>query len=341
MKSTIFYRLDGFEADNLLAFFALLGLLRALEAFDQKMEQEKRLYPRVSWSDAPVYPVLHVSQNLSREEVAERAADGIALLAGEHQFGDHLDLDYVQKDARALLCEAARSADCKNRYRADLLAALMSDGAVKDDKKAKSAVIDPTPICLLFGGGHQHFLDRLARVPNDCAPPQRGRGKSAVTLSPAECLAEALYSPWHRKDPTFSFRWDPEEAVRYALMAGDPTDVDYKVYTQHGANRLAAIGISTLTVAPRTRGGRVRAFILGGYMDGGEFAFAWPIWRPAISLAAVRGLLGHPGLWEENGLTHLDVVNVFVARRIQVARLMNFTRGVPLSEWQTAKGERR
>lgn len=36
-------------------------------------------------------------------------------------------------------------------------------------------LIDPTPLRLLFGQGHQHFLDRLARVPAQPAPPPRGR----------------------------------------------------------------------------------------------------------------------------------------------------------------------
>ncbi|MCL6443372.1 MAG: hypothetical protein K6T83_07940, partial [Alicyclobacillus sp.] len=163
------------------------------------------------------------------------------------------------------------------------------------------------------------------RGPQHC-PPTRGRGTSAVSLSAADCLAEALFAPWERQDPTFSFRWDPEEATRYALMAGDPTDDTYKVYTQHGANRLAALGLSALTVAPRARGTRVRAVILGGLYKDGEFTFAWPIWSKPITLSAVRGLLGHPGLRQKDGLKHLGVDFVLVAKRIQVARLMNFTR---------------
>ena len=50
----------------------------------------------------------------------------------------------------------------------------MSDAAAKDGK------IEATPLCLLFGQGHQHFLDRLAAVPNTEAPPPRGRGKKAA-----------------------------------------------------------------------------------------------------------------------------------------------------------------
>lgn len=210
--------------------------------------------------------------------------------------------------------------------RDSLLTALMSDAAVKDAKDPATAPVDPTPLCLLFGQGHQHFLDRLASVPRTEVPPPRGRGKKAVAVSAADCLAEALFKPWHRDDPTFSFRWDPAEDVRYALMPGDPTDPAYKGGTQHGANRLAAIGIAALTLAPEPRAGRVRPAILGGRSDARGFSFAWPVWREPATLAAIRALLGHPGLRTPAALAHLGVDHVLVARRISVGKFMNFTR---------------
>ena len=66
----------------------------------------------------------------------------------------------------------------------------MCDAAGKDDK------IEATPLCLLFGQGHQHFLARLATIPRTDAAPPRGRGKNTVTLSAAETLHEALFEPW-------------------------------------------------------------------------------------------------------------------------------------------------
>jgi hypothetical protein len=110
--------------------------------------------------------------------------------------------------------------------------------------------IEATPFCLLFGQGHQHFLDRLAAVPRREVPPPRGRGKKAVRLSPTECLAEALFQPWTRQDPTFSFRWDPAEDVRYALMYGDPSNAANKEGTQHGDWRPLACQSSPLRQQP-------------------------------------------------------------------------------------------
>jgi len=318
--------LVGLEPDNLLAFLALLGLLRALEAGDRERLDGDKLRPRASWSlDAPpLRPVLHLARALTMAEVAAETARGVAILAEAHRFDGRNDLNHTRAEARSLL-EPAESGD-----RAELLAALMTDAAIKDEDKPDTAPIDPTPLCLLFGQGHQHFLDRLARVPAEPAPPPRGRRKTAVTLTAADCLTEALFAPWHRSDPTFSFRWDPEEDVRYALMAGNPTDAAYKPGTQHGANRLAAVGLAVLTVVPETRAGRVRPAIPGGAWKDG-FSFAWPIWREPASLSAIRALLGHPDLRTTEGLGHLGVEHVLVARRISVGKFMNFTRAQALS----------
>lgn len=327
------HRLDGLEPDNLLAFLALLGLLRALEATDREDGQTVKLHPRAFWDldNPPLRPVLQLACATTPIEVAEAAARGLECLARDHSFADRPDLNHPRKEARALLRQSAASTTRSARGRADLLAALMSDAALKDHKDLDAAPIDPTPLCLLFGQGHQHFLDRLAKVPAEPFPPRRGRGKAAVTLSAAECLGEALFEPWHRNDPTSSFRWDPEEDVRYALMAGDPTDAAYKAGTQHGANRLAAVGLAALPLVPETRAGRVRPAILSGESGSGGFSFAWPIWREPASLAAIRALLGHPGLRKPGGLAHLGVEEVLVARRISVGKFMNVTRARPVS----------
>jgi hypothetical protein len=316
-KPTTKHRLDGLEPDNLLAFLALLGLLRALEAAQPDWR------PRVSWDldCPPLRPVLHVTQAVVQDEVSEAAAEGVATLASAHAFAGRADLNYDRKQARDLLDAAARSAD---RARADLLAALMSDGAVKDDKDQ----VEATPLCLLFGQGHQHFLDRFAAVPNRPSPPPRGRGKKAVELTAAECLGEALFATWTRPDETFAFRWDPAEDVRYALLADDPSS--QKTRTQHGANRLAAVGLAALTVAPVVRGTRVRLRPIGGSLERTGFAFAWPIWREPASLAAIRALLAHPNLREPEKLDDLGVEQVMDTSRMSVGKFMNFSWARPI-----------
>ena len=238
------HRLAGLEPDNLLAFLALLGALRSLERVRPAWR------PRVGWTvDAPpVRPTLTVAAQTTEAEMVAAVAEGLADLASRHDFRRLKDLKLSPDEA----AERLRTALSGDRYAADLWAALTSDGAIRDRNKAREA--EPTPLCLLFGQGHMHFMSRLASVPQESTPPARGAGRRKTVVGESDCLHEALFEPWTRPDATFSFRWDPHEDVRYALRATDPTDSKTKETTQHGANRLAAIGLSALTVAPRLRG---------------------------------------------------------------------------------------
>lgn len=321
------HRFDGLEPDNLLSFLSLLGLLRAIEATDRTGPNSDNIFPRLAWDldKPPIRPILCLSKPIGRDELTKTIANGLSVLARDHDFQGRKDLNYSKSDARDFLRQTLDTANHFEHGYADLAAALLSDAAIKSNKKEE--IIDPTPLCLLFGQGHQHFLDRLASIPKEDTPPPRGRGKQAKSISASECLSEALYQPWHRDDPTFSLRWDPEEDVRYALMAGNPTDAAYKSGTQHGANRLAAVGLAALTMAPQIRGGQVRPSVIGGKVGRrGGFSLAWPVWRDPASLASIRALLGHPKLREFNALSHLSVDHVLIARRISVGKFMNFTR---------------
>lgn len=316
------HRLEGLEPDNLLAFLALLGLLRALR------ESRPDWRPRVFWDvdSAPLRPVLRAPTDTGADDVLAAAASGIGALAARHEFGDLRDLKLPPGDATERLQRAAG----ENGYAAELWSALVSDAAVASD----GAKAEPTPLCLIFGQGHQHFMSRLASVPQTACPPDRGAGRKKMKVSEIESLREALFAPWERPDATDSFRWDPVEDVRYALRARNPsTD---KETTQHAANRLGAIGLSTITVVPRCRGPDTRLEALGGARGAnGSFSFGWPIWRGPMGLDAIGALLGHPALRAEEsaGVSEtraaLGIVEYRRARRISVGKFMNFTRAAP------------
>jgi hypothetical protein len=265
---------------------------------------------------------LTLAEPCEKTSIAEAAADGAALLAEAYTFPAETqdkvqsDLNYSSRFARCLLEEIAKQ---NSRDVTDLWAALMCDAAGREGR------IEATPMCLLFGQGHQHFLARLSEVPRMPAPPLRGRGKNAMGISAAGILEQALFRSWKREDPTPGFRWDPAEDVRYALRANNPSDE--KSTTEHGANRLAVLGLPAFTVAPEQRGSHVRLRVIGGTF-GRNFAVAWPIWRDPASLSAIRVLLSHPSL--ANGkideLAHLGVVQIRRADRIGVGKFMNFTR---------------
>lgn len=309
------HRLHGLEPDNLLAFLALLGLLRALET------AAPTWLPRVAWAvePLPVRPVLTLPVAVGREAVTAAVATGVQRLAQRHVFKDK-NLKLSPKDAAEQLAAAADS----DRYTADLWAALVSDAAVRSEKDE----VEPTPLCLMFGQGHQHFLERLRTVPRQ-AQPDRGPGQPTGSVSETDCLREALFTPWARPDATPSFRWDPHEDVRYAHRATDPTDRKTKATTQHGANRLAAVGLATLTAVPmRPRGvaGEIHLAVLGGSRaKDGSFVFTWPIWRAPMSLAAIRNLLAHPGLDNPATRDELGIVDRRCSRRILVGKYLNFT----------------
>lgn len=311
------HRLEGLEPDNLLAFMALLGLLRALETARPEWR------PRVRWSIevAPLRPVLHVREAVDSASIFAAAAKGVRELAVAHALDGRKDLDHTIREGREFLLNS-RS---KGEHAADLATALLSDAAVKIEQRKPLDQIEATPLCLLFGQGHQHFLQRLADVPNLPAPPPRGRGRTKETVSAEQAIEEAVFSIWSRQDPTFSFRWDPAEDVRYAMMWGDPSYSGNKDGTQHGANRLAAIGLAAMTVAPQERQGEVRLSMLGGVRSSEGFVVRWPIWRDPLSLAAIRSLLCREDLGESEVSEWLSIERVMEARRISVGKFMNFT----------------
>lgn len=307
------HRLEGLEPDNLLAFIALLGLLRVLEA------ARPEWHPRAFWAvdQVPLRPALRVPQSVEKSAIVEAAAEGLAELKGYHDFGGAKGLELAPEAAAQRLRKAA---DTTSRYEADLWSALVSDAAIsRDGKKA-----EPTPLCLMFGQGRQYFLERLESAPKQGTPRRKGQGSSDI--SEEDCLCEALFAPWQRlDDTTHSFRWDPHEYVAYALRARDPTKT--KQTTQHGANRLAAMGLAALTVVPRRHFDDVRLSIIGGEREArGGFAFRWPIWREPMSLAGIRALLGHPGLDNRSTLSALGVVEVRRAKRISSGQFMNVTK---------------
>ena len=128
------HRLDGLTPDNLLAFLALLGLLRSLE------EAAPFWQPRVAWSvDAPpMRPVLSLAVGVERVIVVATAAAGLNRLAARHDFAPLKNLRFPQEAA----AEKLRAAAAGDRYTADLWAALVSDAAVRERNKISGGGTD-------------------------------------------------------------------------------------------------------------------------------------------------------------------------------------------------------
>ncbi|MAJ64911.1 MAG: type I-U CRISPR-associated helicase/endonuclease Cas3 [Alphaproteobacteria bacterium] len=281
------HRLEGLEPDNLLAFLALLGLLRVLEAVRPDW------HPQAYWDDdmgrKTLRPVLQLRAEVTEDDIAAAAAEGSTRLAGAHDFAGEKNLNHSAEAAHRLLGDTVREASLADRYRSDMMAALMNDGAIN-----RKGSIDPTPLCLMFGQGHQHFLTRFAGVVEQGSPGKRGRGKKAVEISAEQAMTEALFTPWQRIDPTDGFRWDVEEDRRYALRAVNPSGD--AATTQHGANRLAAFGLSSLPVMATPYSDRHISAIPGG-QGARDFRFRWPLWRQPASMPTITALLAQA--WRE------------------------------------------
>jgi hypothetical protein len=293
------HRLDGLEPDNLLAFLALLGLLRSLETARPDWR------PRVCWSveEPPLRPVLRLAVPVATADLTSAAATGATDLGEVHRFDRSL-LKFTRSEAQEAL--AAARADPRH---AELWAALFSDGPVDGNgfvRKTPANFLDVAQVA---------FLKSLSAVFTKAAMPRRGMNAA---------IADALFTTWRRQDDSLSFRWDPVEDSRHALRAQAPTDDKQGV--EHGANMLAALGLRSLVCAPVAD----RLETRGVEREAGEVVFRWPIWRPALSLAAIEGLLDHPDLSDTMDEVR-DIPFVKKARRLAPpgSRYRNVSRARP------------
>lgn len=294
------FHLAGIKPDNFLAFLALLGLLRALGRGCPEIEAS------VSWSSIPASCWLDLGQDADCESITAWTDDGLREIAAGMDFGCRKDLKFSRDEFRNVARKAAGDPD-----RGLLVAALSSDGAVQETGEE----VIPTPLCLMLGQGHQHFLERLALVEREVelGSVQRAR----------DSLLEALFQRWTYRDKTPSFRWDPWEDRRYALQGGDPSKAANKVGTVAGANRLAAAGFALMTVAPK--GGDLAALATSGRRWRREFC--WPLPAVPTSLAALLALLAHPWLLDRDEASKLlpyGVLAVARARRSPPRRFVKY-----------------
>ncbi len=296
--SSVFeHRLEGFEPDNFLAFLALIGVLRVLEA------ERAEWHARLAWNGVPLRPTLTIAEKCTPEDLGELLACGVHAFAAAYAF-DEDDIKYTPDSLRAV----ARKARAASMARADIIAALGSDGVCK----RSGDVVEPTPLCAMLGSGHQHFLRRLANA--------------AASRTAGATISRSLFRPWTYDDAGESFRWDPVEDRRYAYQSGNPSDSGNKIGIMLGANRLAATGFGIWACSPAARGLRVRG-IIG---RGATRTVSWPIVSLKTSLDGHLALLAHPFLIDERArlLSAYGVSHVARANRYQVGKYFNFARAV-------------
>ena len=290
--------LTGPPATSLLGFLSIVGLLRALEE-SRGTTDGRRFWegtdrdcleggtpwnPRLSWGHGLV-PSLHTHAAFGRERVAPAAVSGIESIGKRLRFpGPNVGV------------EIDEFAAWQRDMDPEAVTAVGSDACAKKNDRNKA---DSTPLCMMFGAGHQKFLDRLERA---TAIDDSNRDGAIGEVD------AALFAPWSYEDtlPKIAFRWDPTEYHPHALQAASPNKDDIR--TVNGANRLAAVGLAIFECGPG-RGGRLETVACvprrNRLVD-----VLWPIWRDPLPLASVRTAMRLPEIREVGRLAAGDAIDV-------------------------------
>jgi len=166
-----------------------------------------------------------------------------------------------------------------------------------------------TPFALVTGSGHQHFL---------------GAAGDLMVACTADHFRKALFGTWSAADEGSSFRWDPADDRRYALLADDPTATGNKPKTIWGANRLA---FEALRLFPCVRS-RGQPATIGWRLIDGEFVWRWPLWSVALAPPVISSLLAAGDLWRDDidargRLRARGAFAVYQTRRLTVGHAPN------------------
>lgn len=321
ISATFTCDLAGLEVDNLLAFLALMGLLRALE------DAEPSWTPMASWTGPPWRARLHLGVEASTRSIAEAACRGIEAIAACYDADDRANVAFELKDFRSYA----------ERMRGDAVRASLAAALTAEHPEKRTGGLQAAPLVMMFGQGHQNFLERLLQVPRGALPSRHRKLKKPPDFRDPAMVEAALFSPWTRSDDADGFRWDPEDDQRYALRYGDPSS-EGAAPTVHGANRLAAVGFLSFACVPGMR------FMArgSGRDDDGTF-FVWPVWMQPLGRRAIESLLSHADLISGHldRLAPLGIAEIYQARRIANGKFMNVARAMPVRSKTPTPGSQR
>lgn len=314
--ATFTYDLAGLEVDNLLAFLALMGLLRALE------DAQPSWAAMASWTGPPWHARLHLAVQASTRTVAEAASRGIDAIAARYDVDGRSNVAFMRTEFRTYAV----------RMRGDAVGASLAAVLTAEHPERRTGGLLAAPLVMMFGQGHQNFLERLLEVPRGVLPSRHRKLKKLPDFRNPAMIEAALFSPWMRSDDADGFRWDPEDDQRYALRHGDPSR-EGAALTVHGANRLAAIGFLSFACAP---GARFMA--RGSGRDDDGVYFVWPVWRQPFARRSIESLLSHADLigGRLERLSPLGIAEIYRARRIANGKYMNVSRAMPVRSMASA-----
>lgn len=272
------FELSGLSHSNLLAFLTLMGTMKLLD----RMRPDWA--PQSAWKN--YRPIIYVNVDIKKEQFLD------ALLEGLKEFGNRME--HIKQEN--LRIEVDEFTKLQKTIEPEIIAALGSDGALD-----KEEIVQSTPLCMMFGSGHQYFLKRL----RDATCVDKTEDKQV-----AQEIDEALFSEWYSNDndsenkqnKLITFRWDPQEYRPHAYRAMNPSAEP--ITSMNGANRLAAVGFTVYDCAPTKQGLRTASYKEKQKMNNGmrkqkidsgnNDEIFWPIWKIRLSLASVLTLMHYP-----------------------------------------------
>lgn len=308
MTAATAHRLEGLEPDNLLAFLALLGLLRALEAVGWR--------PRAHWEGLPLRPVLTLREAMTREQVAQAAAEGAQSAKAGFAFSGK-GFSFSRESLTKLIDELLNEPPARAKQIDCALSAFVVQTAMLPKPKKEGHAFQRAPLDCL-GGGQTDLFATLRDALDLCT-------RSDVAMK----LRDALFFAWQRAYDGKGLRWDQADFRQHAYAGRAPT-ADHK-RQEWGANLLAVIGASAVFGCGASRGSSISFLSLGSRIGaGGADEFSWPIWQRTASLSAIQALLAHPAISADAPdvrlLAQAGVSVVYRSRKIWPTRYAVYTR---------------
>lgn len=319
--TTFTYELAGLEVDNLLAILALMGLLCAVEY------AEPNWAAKASWTGPPWRAQLHLGVEVSTRLVAETVCRGIDTIADRYDADGRSNVAFERTEFRTYA----------ERMRGDAIGASLVAALAAEHPEKRNGGLQAAPLVMMFGQGHQNFLERLLEVPRGILPSRHRKLKKPPDFRAPAKIEAALFSPWTRNDDADGFRWDPEDDQRYALRHSDPSSAG-AAPTVHGANRLAAVGFLSFSCVP---GARLMARGSGRDEDG--VYFTWPVWTQPLSRHSIESFLSNADLigGRLDRLVSLGIAEIYRARRVANGKFMNVSRALPVRSMGSMSGSQR
>jgi hypothetical protein len=309
------YDFRGIRADNLVAFMAALGTLRASTMFWPDLD------PRLAWSEQEDgwSATLRLNDAASQGEFIARLHAYLAAQSSAPAINIADDLTISSPDFHTILDCARSKANASARIEIDFLAAFGSDAVESKTGGKPTGNIADTSFRTMSGAGHQHFL---------------GTMRTIIGGTTEQHLKKALFSTWTYTDPmqNHSLRWDPNDDIRYALQWTEPSkDNDRKKRgCVWGAYRLAIEALPLFPTAPQAD----RLATTGFSNDRRDVEFTWPVWDQFIDLDTSASLVALAKLKSQSldrvELAKRGIQEIFRCRRITQGKFRNFTSARPV-----------